>query len=99
MKVTVSESPGVANAGETAAVIDRIGRRSVVSDCAEAGPYAFAMTHAAFGGFVLLRDKFDAAESLKLMDENDIRQAYYVPTHFVRFLKLDDATKRSPGMR
>src|SRR5437879_3869979 len=71
------------------------GRVLVNSPLYHAGPYAFAMTHAAFGGFVLLRDKFDAAESLKLMDENDIRQAYYVPTHFVRFLKLDDATKRS----
>jgi long-chain acyl-CoA synthetase len=71
------------------------GRVFVNSPLYHAGPYAFAMTHAAFGGYVLLRDKFDAAESLKLMDENDIRQAYYVPTHFVRFLKLDDDTKRS----
>jgi long-chain acyl-CoA synthetase len=60
-----------------------------------AGPYAFAMTLSALGGSVLLRDKFDAAESLKLMDENDISHAYYVPTHFVRFLKLDEDTRRS----
>ena len=39
----MSESPGVANAGETAAVIERIGRRSVDCDCAEAGPNAFAL--------------------------------------------------------
>jgi long-chain acyl-CoA synthetase len=71
------------------------GRVFVNSPLYHAGPYAFAMTHAAFGGFVLLRDKFDAAESLQLMDDNDIRQAYYVPTHFVRFLKLDDDTKKS----
>jgi len=59
-----------------------------------AGPYAAAALASALGGAVLLRRKFDPVESLQLIQDEKIEQAYFVPTHFVRFLKLDDETKK-----
>jgi long-chain acyl-CoA synthetase len=58
-----------------------------------AGPYAAATVASAMRGSVLLRRKFDPVESLQLMQDEKVRQAYFVPTHFVRFLKLDEETK------
>ncbi len=60
-----------------------------------AGPYAAATVASALRGAVLLRRKFDPIESLQLIQDEKIRQAYFVPTHFVRFLKLDEETKKS----
>ncbi len=59
-----------------------------------AGPYAAATVASASRGSVLLRRKFDPIESLQLIQDEKVRQAYFVPTHFVRFLKLDDETKK-----
>ncbi|HYZ92915.1 MAG TPA: AMP-binding protein [Actinomycetota bacterium] len=58
-----------------------------------AGPYAAAVLASATGGAIVLRKKFDPVESLRLIQDDEIAQAYFVPTHFVRFLKLDDETK------
>jgi long-chain acyl-CoA synthetase len=58
-----------------------------------AGPYAWTMLAAATGSPVLLRRKFDPVETLKLIDAEKVEQAYFVPTHFVRFLKLPDDVK------
>ncbi|MEX0873471.1 MAG: AMP-binding protein [Actinomycetota bacterium] len=59
-----------------------------------AGPYAAATVASALRGAILLRRKFDPIESLQLIQDDDVRQAYFVPTHFVRFLKLDEETKK-----
>ncbi len=59
-----------------------------------AGPYAAAALAAALGGSIALRRKFDPVESLRIIQDEKIEQAYFVPTHFVRFLKLDDDTKK-----
>ena len=59
-----------------------------------AGPYAAATVASAMRGSILLRRKYDPVESLQLIQDEKIRQAYFVPTHFVRFLKLDDETKK-----
>ena len=58
-----------------------------------AGPYAAAVLASATGSPVILRRKFDPVESLQLIQDEKIRQAYFVPTHFVRLLKLDEETK------
>jgi long-chain acyl-CoA synthetase len=58
-----------------------------------AGPYAAAAVSSASGGAIVLRRKFDPVESLQLIQDEKIQQAYFVPTHFVRFLKLDEATR------
>ncbi len=59
-----------------------------------AGPYAAAVLASALGGPVVLRRKFDPIESLRLIQDEKVQQAYFVPTHFVRFLKLDEDTKK-----
>ncbi|MEX2394885.1 MAG: AMP-binding protein, partial [Actinomycetota bacterium] len=58
-----------------------------------AGPYAAAAVTSAMGGAIVTRRKFDPVESLRLIQDEKIEQAYFVPTHFVRFLKLDEATR------
>jgi long-chain acyl-CoA synthetase len=58
-----------------------------------AGPYAAAVLASATGSAVILRKKFDPVGSLQLIQDEKVKQAYFVPTHFVRFLKLDDETK------
>jgi long-chain acyl-CoA synthetase len=59
-----------------------------------AGPFACAAVTSGGGGAIVLRRKFDPVESLQLIQDEKIEQAYFVPTHFVRFLKLDEATKK-----
>jgi long-chain acyl-CoA synthetase len=59
-----------------------------------AGPFAAAAVTSGGGGPIVLRRKFDPVESLRIIQDEKIEQAYFVPTHFVRFLKLDDETKK-----
>ncbi|MGH9039262.1 MAG: AMP-binding protein [Acidimicrobiia bacterium] len=59
------------------------------------GPFLYTHLAAALGATVVLRRRFDAAETLRLIDEHEITTAYFVPTHFVRLLKLDEATRKA----
>ncbi len=59
-----------------------------------AGPFAAASVTSGGGGSIVLRRKYDPIESLQLIQDEKIEQAYFVPTHFVRFLKLDEETKK-----
>lgn len=70
-------------------------RTFVNSPLYHAGPYAWTMVPAALGSTVVMRRRFDQAESLGLLDEHEIEQAYFVPTHFVRFLRLPEETKEA----
>jgi long-chain acyl-CoA synthetase len=58
------------------------------------GPFLYTHLAAALGATVVIRRKFDAADTLRLIDEHGITTAYFVPTHFVRLLKLDEATRK-----
>lgn len=60
-----------------------------------AGPYAWTMVSAAIGCKIVMRRKFDAVDTLRLIDAEKIESAYFVPTHFVRFLKLPEDVKAS----
>ena len=59
------------------------------------GPFLYTHLAAALGATVVARRRFDAAETLRLIDEHRITTAYFVPTHFVRLLKLDEATRKA----
>lgn len=74
--------------------ITREAKTLVNSPLYHAGPFAAAAVASAVAGSVLLRRKFDPIESLQLIQDEGVQQAYFVPTHFVRFLKLDDETKK-----
>ena len=53
-----------------------------------AGPLAMCYVPFACGATLVLRRKWDAAETLRLIDEYGVTNHYAVPTHFVRLLKL-----------
>ena len=59
------------------------------------GPFLFSVLPAARGATVVLRRRFDPGETLRLIEEHRITTAYFVPTHFVRLLKVDEELRRA----
>jgi len=55
-----------------------------------AAPLRWAMTVHRLGGSVVIMEQFDAASALGLIEDHAITHATWVPTHFVRMLKLPD---------
>jgi long-chain acyl-CoA synthetase len=58
-----------------------------------AGPLAFCGIPFSLGATIVLRRKWDAQETLDLIDEYRVTHYYAVPTHFSRMLKLSDESK------
>ncbi|NQY58032.1 MAG: AMP-binding protein [Ilumatobacteraceae bacterium] len=58
-----------------------------------AGPLAFCGVPFLLGASLILRRKWDAAETLELIDRYAVSHYYAVPTFFTRMLKLPDETK------
>ncbi|MBK4999693.1 acyl-CoA synthetase [Pseudomonas sp. S31] len=59
-----------------------------------AAPLRWAMVIQRFGGTVVIMERFDAQQSLALIEQYRITHATFVPTHFVRMLKLDAQTRQ-----
>ncbi|MGI9323953.1 MAG: AMP-binding protein [Pseudomonadales bacterium] len=55
--------------------------------------WAFSFLPLVAGGTVVMRHKFDAAETLALIDKHSVTNVHLVPTQFRRMLNLDDATR------
>jgi long-chain acyl-CoA synthetase len=55
--------------------------------------WAFSMFPLMNGAHVVMRHKFDAAETLRAIDEYGVTNIHLVPTQFIRLLKLDAATR------
>ncbi len=53
-----------------------------------AAPLRFCGTITSVGGTIVLMDRFDAEESLRLIEEYRVTHSQWVPTMFVRMLKL-----------
>jgi len=51
-------------------------------------PLAFTLSVQALGGTVVAMEKFDAAEALALIDQHKVTHSQWVPTMFIRMLKL-----------
>ena len=47
------------------------------------------------GSCVVMRHKFDAAETLELMDRHQVTNVHLVPTQFRRLLRVDDAQRKA----
>lgn len=58
-----------------------------------AAPLRWAMTVHRFGGTVVIMSRFDAEQALALIEKHRITASTWVPTHFVRLLKLPDAVR------
>ena len=55
-----------------------------------AAPLGWSMAVQALGGTVVLMERFDPEESLRLIEQHKVTTAQWVPTHFVRMLKLPE---------
>jgi len=55
--------------------------------------WAFSYLPLIAGSSVVMRNKFDAAEVLALIDRHRVTNVHLVPTQFHRLLRLDDATR------
>ncbi len=58
-----------------------------------AAPLAFSLVVQRCGGTVLMMPRFDAAEALSLIERYRVTHGQFVPTMFVRMLKLDPAER------
>jgi long-chain acyl-CoA synthetase len=60
-----------------------------------AAPLAWSMTAQRLGGTVVVMERFDPEECLRLIEEHKVTHAQFVPTMFVRLLKLPDEVRRA----
>jgi acyl-CoA synthetase (AMP-forming)/AMP-acid ligase II len=58
-----------------------------------AAPLGWSTTAQRLGGTVVLMERFDAMRALELIEKHRVTHAQFVPTHFVRMLKLPDAER------
>jgi len=58
-----------------------------------AAPLAFSVNVQRFGGTVVIMEHFDAAEAIELIERHRITHSQWVPTMFVRMLKLPDEVR------
>ena len=59
-----------------------------------AAPLGFSMGTQRNGGTVVLMDRFDPAGCLRAIEAHRVTHAQFVPTHFVRLLRLPEAERR-----
>ena len=58
-----------------------------------AAPLRWCMSVQKLGGTVIIMAKFDAQQALALIEKYRVTHAQWVPTHFVRMLKLDASVR------
>jgi long-chain acyl-CoA synthetase len=58
-----------------------------------AAPLGWSMAVQALGGTVILMERFDAEAALAAIERHKVTCAQWVPTHFVRMLKLPEETR------
>ncbi|MCV7230002.1 acyl-CoA synthetase [Mycolicibacterium komossense] len=60
-----------------------------------AAPLRFGMIVQALGGTVLISRGFDAAQCLRVIDDFSVTHSQWVPTHFVRMLRLPEEIRQA----
>jgi long-chain acyl-CoA synthetase len=58
-----------------------------------AAPLGWSMAIQALGGTVVMMERFDAEDALKFIEQYGVTTAQWVPTHFVRMLKLPEEVR------
>lgn len=58
-----------------------------------AAPLRFGMITQSLGGTVITTEKFDAEDCLKIIDRYRVTHSQWVPTHFVRMLRLPEQVR------
>jgi long-chain acyl-CoA synthetase len=69
------------------------GTALVVGPAYHSAQWAFSFLPLLAGQSVVMRHRFDAAETLELIDRHRVTNVHLVPTQFVRLLRLDDAVR------
>ena len=59
-----------------------------------AAPFGWSTTAQRLGATVVVMERFDAELTLQLIERHRITHAQFVPTHFIRMLKLPDEVRR-----
>ncbi len=60
-----------------------------------AAPFAFTNRTHVLGGTVVMMPRFDAEESLRLIEKYKVTHSQWVPTMFIRMLKLEDKRRNA----
>ncbi len=63
-----------------------------------AAPLRFGAVAQALGGTVVVMDRFDAVESLRAIEQHRVTHSQWVPTMFVRMLKLPEAERTAHNL-
>ena len=63
-----------------------------------AAPLAFSISTQRFGGTVVIMEKFDPAAALRAIEQHRITHSQWVPTMFVRLLRLPDDERLGPDL-
>ncbi len=71
------------------------GRTLLVGPVYHSAQWAFSYFPLVAGSAVIMRDKFDAAQTLALLDKYHITNTHLVPTQFVRMLRLPEPVRKS----
>jgi len=58
-----------------------------------AAPLGWSMAVQAMGGTVIMMERFDAEDALRFIEQYKVTTAQWVPTHFVRMLKLPEEVR------
>ncbi|HYD08852.1 MAG TPA: acyl-CoA synthetase [Acidimicrobiales bacterium] len=56
-------------------------------------PLGFSFTAQALGGTVVMMERFDAEDALRLVEQHRVTHSQWVPTMFIRMLKLPEAVR------
>ncbi len=59
-----------------------------------AAPLRWCMLTQASGGTVIIMEKFDPEQALSLVERHHVSHSQWVPTHFIRMLKLPDGARQ-----
>ncbi|MCU1397989.1 MAG: putative acyl-CoA synthetase, long-chain fatty acid:CoA ligase [Acidimicrobiales bacterium] len=63
-----------------------------------AAPLGWSTTVHRLGGTVVVMEKFDPLAALQLIEQHRVTHAQFVPTHFIRMLKLPDVQRLAPDL-
>lgn len=71
------------------------GRSLLVGPVYHSAQWLWSQVLLCAGSSVVMRQRFDPEETLRLIEEHRITNVHLVPTQFVRLLRLDEDTRRS----
>ena len=69
------------------------GRSLLVGPIYHSAQWAFSFLPLLAGSSIIMRHKFDAGETIRLIDKYSITNTHLVPTQFTRMLRLEDSEK------